>query len=93
VKCEAIVRWGSNGKLARPRPCARNARGASPYCHVHARLAGKPKVESFDGGWCVWCVGPGRRYQTSGDGTPITLCNAHAVALANEIKACVFGRE
>lgn len=80
VMCQHLVAHGPFGLLAAPRPCKRPAMTSSPYCKLHTMIAAKtPRVEIHDGGFCIGCAQPGRRYVVGG--VTITLCTAHQKAL------------
>lgn len=88
-KCIALVRYNSqSGTLIEtPRPCIRDARPDSRFCHFHHRLEQRSKilVTTREGGFCIWCGNPGRIYtstfQGSDAGPSITLCSSCGTGL------------
>lgn len=86
MSCAALVRWDWNGPVA-PRPCRRDARSDSAFCGLHQVLAARPTVASSDGGWCIWCLAPGRKYECSRDpGRGIVFCDDCARAIARDVR-------
>jgi hypothetical protein len=64
-RCIALVRIDPNGKAIEPRRCRVKAKQGL-FCGVHAgSFARIPLVTSADGGWCIWCSQPARRYECS----------------------------
>lgn len=84
MQCEALTRWGY-GLLEQPRRCLVNAKPGHRFCGIHRKLSQRAIVSSVDGGWCVWCARPGRRYESTNDQLPIALCDTCARALAERI--------
>lgn len=85
-RCSAQVRWNGQGQpLREARQCAQKAKTPGGLCGLHEALATgeRLRVELVDGGVCLWCVRPARRYQPTGaEGfTPIALCDRCAKAL------------
>lgn len=70
--CVAMTRYDLDG-LCRPRRCRHRATKGN-LCGLHAKAAEKLRVESVDGGWCVWCGAPGRRYTRLVRGVPLAMC-------------------
>lgn len=86
-RCTAVVSWGALGPLPEPRRCVQRAKPGDALCGLHASLQKrKGRVEASDGGVCIWCLKPGRRYRSSrSDGVAIPLCDACARQLAQAI--------
>jgi len=86
-KCIALVRYHAQSgmQLERPRPCIRDAREDSQFCHFHFRLEQRNKVLVItrEGGFCVWCGQPGRVYTSTKDQSApgIVLCIACGTGL------------
>jgi hypothetical protein len=84
--CAAWVRNGAWGPIA-PRPCARLAPLGERFCRTHQHQRLRPFVSVTDGGWCVWCGEPARRYNCSKDErTSLSLCLLCARALVHAIR-------
>lgn len=82
-RCLALVKFGEMSvRLAQPRRRSRPG-GADGLCGLHRSMAARAglRVESRDGGFCVWCAQPGRRYVRVGERVEITLCGACGAAL------------
>lgn len=66
LRCHALVRFDINGSTVEHRRCRRRAQ-AGGYCNLpsHRDSAAVPRVDSSDGGWCIWCGQPAKRYTCS----------------------------
>jgi hypothetical protein len=88
VKCAAPIVKDQDGHPVAPgRTCARKALEGSLYCGLpaHKRLAEGFDVETFEGGFCVWCGLPGRRYRPTSEGPAVALCARHGAALKRRL--------
>jgi hypothetical protein len=71
-QCGAFVRYGTDGPIA-PRQCRHPAK-KNGFCALHAPDPNRPYVVAADGGWCVWCGEPARRYQRAVSGLSLAIC-------------------
>jgi hypothetical protein len=88
-RCRALIRFNMNGASAENQRCRRKAQ-ADGYCNLpaHRDSAKTPRVESADGGWCIWCGEPGRRYTCPRAklGVDLTLCVKCGQGLLRELR-------
>ena len=83
--CAAKVFSDLYGKrIEPPRPCRRRAALGAIHCTYHLRSLGT--VSSGEGGWCVWCLEPARRYIHGKGGASIDLCAKCSDDLVREIR-------
>ncbi len=83
--CQHLVAHDSFGRLRTPRACKRAAVSKSSFCGLHARITAKtPHIDVFEGGYCIGCGMPGRRYIVGG--VTIALCVPHQNALERALR-------
>jgi len=83
--CQHLVAHGAFGRLTQPRPCRRAAAPGSPTCKLHQAIAAKiPRIDIYEGGYCIGCGMPGRRYIVGG--VTIALCIPHQKALERALR-------
>ena len=84
LQCAEIARYHpQTGRPIEPRRCKHRPKVDSIYCGIHAKLAARTKVTTADGGWCIWCTAPGKRYACSRDPhVTIDLCVSCGEALS-----------
>lgn len=82
-RCHAVVHNDAHGRLREPRRC-RAKKKYGTFCGPHAKaFSVVPLVTSADGGWCIWCGQPARRYDCSRADVNVTLalCGACGTGL------------
>jgi hypothetical protein len=82
ARCSALISYGPDGASTEPRQCRHGAKERG-LCGLHAGMAAPVHVS--DGGWCVWCGGPGRRYVKPPAVVAIVLCGACRHVLAKTL--------
>ena len=86
--CAEKVFVDVNGhRIVPPRTCRHKAKPGEKFCGLHR--ASRGSVASSDGGFCVWCAEPARRYTSGAGNAAIDLCAKCSDSLAREIRRYV----